>query len=76
MTFKTERNFRCSCCNKVASDDISSDPFELDSNLYFRKDPHDETNMLCSDCIESINDASREFDDKIVFEDWEGGEIV
>lgn len=73
MSFKKERNFRCSCCNKVASKDIATDLFELNPELYFKVDPHDITAMLCSECIDIINATVSEFDDEIsnLEEDYE-----
>lgn len=68
--YNKERNLRCSCCNKVASDDIATDLFELDTQLYFRQDPRDPTSILCSECIEVINESVREFEEEIIYEYW------
>jgi len=68
---KKERYFRCSCCNKVASEDIASDIFELNTSLYFRIDPRDSSKMYCSECIEQIQQTLFDFSDEVVFQEDE-----
>lgn len=61
--YNKQRNFRCSCCNKVASEDIASDIFEWDSRLFFKEDLKDRTRILCSECIDIINATVSEFEE-------------
>ena len=71
MSYNKERNFRCSCCNQVSSDDIASDPFEYNPRLYFSSDPRDPSRLYCSECVGQIAELLRDFREEEIEFDFE-----
>jgi hypothetical protein len=54
-------HFRCSICNKVSLEDISTEIGDYKRNLPFVHDPKDPMHFICIDCMEVIEDQRQDY---------------
>ena len=52
---------RCTICDAVSLEEISNNPENYKPRLYFYESPEDVTDVVCQDCLESVEDVSTEY---------------
>lgn len=59
--------FRCSICNSVSSENISTDIGDYKPNTSFTEDPKDHNHFICITCKEVIDDQLMDYE---VMDEW------